>query len=244
MNDQELLGFLAGVIERAHHYDETNSYYVSLANGTKLNQDLGFEARSVVVDNHTSAYLQFPDAGDGVLGRFVPPGQPAVIPLLRPNRIGRVIWAAPPGKTEPVAITTEQAQLVFFATATPVGQALASQSPILRWNVNAAPATGSQATVAFAASPGVTHIGDSCAGTLVSAGTSGTGGVSFRVKDGPNVITTLTYAIQSVAGALTQAGPFGPGLNLRGGLGNAMTVEFGSGLTNVAQSVNLNGFDQ
>src|SRR5690348_2462221 len=152
MSLNNLEAILGRLVAQANHYDESNVAFFSLANGTNLTTDLGFFPRSVIVDNHTSAYMAFPDAGDGITARFVTPNQPAVFPILQHHRIARVRWVAPPGKTEPTPITSEQAQIVFLASPAPVGQGVASQAPVTRWNTNAAPATGAQASATQAAS--------------------------------------------------------------------------------------------
>lgn len=234
---------------RAHelHYDPSNVAYFNQANGTNLSKDLAFIGGSVVVDNNTSAYLHFPDAGDGSTGRYVGPGLPAALPLLNPKRIATVRWEAPPGKVQPAAIATEKAQIVFFrAPVPPVNGIPTPVIPPLRWNINSNPAVGVLASATKAAAAGVTHIGDSFIAALIQ-GTGVAGNDHFSIIDG--VSGGTAYLLRSVIGIPATAGSgivsqMGPGLAYRGTPGNAMTMEFDVLFAAASESVSLAGYDQ
>lgn len=94
--------------------------------------------------------------------------------------------------------------------------------------------------------PGVTHVADLAVFSLVQNGAvSGVFGVVIR--DGATGVGTIIFkALVGVSGTAGdhQAIVVGPGLNIRGTAGNAMTIEFQSGAANVFEAVSLGGFDQ
>jgi hypothetical protein len=108
--------------------EPTNSASFSVANGTLLDQRLGFRAGSCVIDNNTSSYLNVPDASRDGTGRWIPPGTGAAIPILGHISRARITWSAPPGKSQPPAVATEFAQVTFFAAPTPPGFGISSPS--------------------------------------------------------------------------------------------------------------------
>lgn len=201
----------------------------------------GFNAAMAAVSNPGSTWVWFPQVNGWVapftFGALVALGIGRTTPILvRSDQ-------APPGFN--LDTSNLQTITVYFVEDY-LGASPGFQAPgtgATRWNVNAAPATGSQASVAKAASPGVIHVGDAFAGTMVQGGTT-TSGVAFKVLDGAATQFTLTYAVEAVTGHTIQVGPFGPGMGIRGTSGNSMTVQFTAGVANVAETVNLNGYDQ
>lgn len=100
----------------------------AVISGTPLDQRLGFQVGSVVVDNNTSTYLNIPDATKDGTGRYVPPGSGAAMPILGHISRARINWTAPPGKNQPSFVAGESAQVIFFASPMPPGLGLASPS--------------------------------------------------------------------------------------------------------------------
>lgn len=100
----------------------------SVKNGTRLASPAGFLARSATIDNNTSAYCYHPDSG-----LYVPPGTGRSVSF-EGTRSARLEWKAPPGKTQPAAITTEEAQITFFSISTPpFSGAAAPSNQALPW---------------------------------------------------------------------------------------------------------------
>lgn len=106
--------------------DTEGTQSFSVPNGSLLDQRLSFRPGSVVIDNNTSAYLNVPDATKDGVGRWVPPGYPAALPLLGSVSRARINWSAPPNKVQPLVVPTEVAQVVFAASQTPIGLGVAS----------------------------------------------------------------------------------------------------------------------
>jgi hypothetical protein len=121
MSEAEANYLLGRIAALAGQDDPATFRGFSVVNGTPLNSPLDFHPAAAVVDNNTSAYLALPDAVDGVNARWVAPGQPAIIPLLNRNNVARVQWTAPPNKTQPTAVVTERATVIFYRNPNPFG---------------------------------------------------------------------------------------------------------------------------
>jgi len=91
-----------------------------VTNGVPLKQQAQFLVRSVIIDNNTSAFAYHPDSG-----RYVPPGAGAAFGC-RGTHHCRILWLAPPGRVQPVAVATEKAQVTFCASPTPPGTGIGS----------------------------------------------------------------------------------------------------------------------
>src|SRR2546430_5474267 len=100
--------------------DPNASTGYDVANGTDLNQGLGFIARSAIIDNNTSAFCFQPDSG-----LFIPPRQGRSVGFPA-TRHGKLQWKAPPGYAQAAAVAAERAQVRFYAAAAPPGSGLAS----------------------------------------------------------------------------------------------------------------------
>lgn len=228
--------------QEAQDTEGTQSFTVP--NGTPLDQRTSFVVGSCIVDNNTSAWINIPDATKDGTGRFVGPGQGASFPILGHISRARVNWLAPPGKVQPAIVATEQAQVIFLAAAVPPGFGFAAPVPSLRWNIFAAPATGSQASAVRAATPGVTHIADSAIWSCAAPAAPGAAvESSFSILDGASTLHTGVVSLQNIAGDREKI-PIGPGLNQRGTPGNSMTVQWAGGMTGTDQRVSLSGYDQ
>jgi hypothetical protein len=112
------------VASNPRHGRDTKAYNVF--NGVPLNESLpgAFWARSVIIDNRTSAYLKIPSAG-----RWVDPGLGAAF-AIPATQVATVEWTAPPGKVQPAPVATEAAQVSFFSDAIPPGFGITSTQPI------------------------------------------------------------------------------------------------------------------
>lgn len=78
-----------------------------MPSGTQIDEPIGFPAYGVSVDNNTGQWVELPD-----VGRFVAPNTSRQISL-NGKQGARALFRAPPGKTQPVAIPTEECILVF-----------------------------------------------------------------------------------------------------------------------------------
>jgi hypothetical protein len=77
--------------------------------GVTYSDDIGFNARSVIVDNDTGQWLF-----DSASRRYVPPGCfGAVLQFPSGSQIANVLWVAPPGVTQPVGIVGSTAVLIY-----------------------------------------------------------------------------------------------------------------------------------
>lgn len=228
--------------------DTEGSQSFSVSNGLPLDQRTSFVVGSVIVDNNTSAWINIPDATKDGTGRFVGPGQGASFPILGHISRARINWIAPPGKIQPIPIAGEQAQVIFLASAVPPGFGFAAPVPTLRWNVNAFPGVGAQASATRAAAPGITHIGDSLLMRYVNTNAAIATVISGSVIDGPSGGTAFLLITEFAIEAETGDRDFialGPGLNYKGTPGNPMTIEFGGGGGNNTQEVvSMAGLDQ
>lgn len=108
--------------------DTEGSQSFSVANGTNLDQRTSFVVGSVIVDNSTSSYLNVPDATKDGVGRWVPPGTGAAMPILGHISRARINWTAPPSKNQIAPVAGESAQVIFLATAIPPGFGIAAPS--------------------------------------------------------------------------------------------------------------------
>lgn len=81
----------------------------TLTQGTPYSDDLGFNARSLIVDNHTGQWLY-----DAASRRYIPPSTFGVV-LQFPSgsQIGSLSWVAPPGVTQPAGVTGAQAVVIY-----------------------------------------------------------------------------------------------------------------------------------
>jgi hypothetical protein len=93
-----------------------------VANGTNLRTQVGFLARSAIIDNNTSAFAFYQPAGV-----YIPPHKGRAVSFPGTHEVA-LIWQAPPGVTQPAAITTEQAQVKVFASAIAPGAGLAADA--------------------------------------------------------------------------------------------------------------------
>lgn len=96
----------------------------SVPNGAHVNEQLPFDARSVVVDNRTSSYLKVTAAG-----RWVDPGIGASF-AINANDHFEIEWTAPPGKTQVPPVAGEEAQVVFYRDAVPPGSGVTSNQAV------------------------------------------------------------------------------------------------------------------
>ena len=78
-----------------------------------LNQDLGWVAQSVVVDNYSSGWLYIPGAQ-----RYVAPQQLNVTIPIPATQQAEAIWQAPPGQSD-TANAGDQATLTYYSEALP-----------------------------------------------------------------------------------------------------------------------------
>jgi hypothetical protein len=77
--------------------------------GVTYSDDIGFNARSVIVDNDTGQWLF-----DSASRRYVPPGCfGAVLQFPSGSQIANVLWVAPPGVTQPTGIVGSTAILIY-----------------------------------------------------------------------------------------------------------------------------------
>jgi hypothetical protein len=96
----------------------------SVKNGTPLAEQLGFFARSVVVDNRTSSYIFVKGAG-----RWVDPGLGAGMQV-DGTQVAEIEWSAPPGKVQIPPVAGEEAQVVFYSDVAPPGTGVTSLQPV------------------------------------------------------------------------------------------------------------------
>jgi len=102
---------------------QSDSFEVN--NGSELNEQLGYQARSCVVDNFTSSWLYVPAAR-----RYVPPGGGAGFSFDAAQQVAKIQWKTPPGKTPVAAIPTEVAEVVFSTDPTPAGTGITSATSV------------------------------------------------------------------------------------------------------------------
>lgn len=82
-------------------------------NGTPLDEQLGYIALSVVVDNFTSSWCYVPAAQ-----RYVPPGGGGGFSL-EGTQNAKLVWNAPPGKVQVPPIPTEVATVTYSESEIP-----------------------------------------------------------------------------------------------------------------------------
>lgn len=203
-------------------------------------------------DNATPFYINFPQLPAGmqwvfpfVYGFLYPLPVPLYGPLYYDTSTQPAGAQAPPTSSALAQITAYRADpgvSFSFAAGTP-----SIAATISRWQLNASPGIGSQASATRAAAPGVTHIGDSWIVRMLqsAAATTLSGGVG--IIDGPS--GGSPFLLFTVLGGTATTGSadaerLGPGLTLRGTPGRAMTIEFSAGIAGFAQSVSMTGYDQ
>jgi hypothetical protein len=116
----------------------------------------------------------------------------------------------------------------------------------LPWQVHYGPATASQATITQAAVVGHRHVATCIAFAGASVSAPSLTFMSVYLRDGASGsgAILMQFPITISASAGQNVAPFAIcGLTVIGTAGNAMTLEFSAGLTNLAQAVNLSGFD-
>jgi hypothetical protein len=126
-----------------------------------------------------------------------------------------------------------------------VGAALVEKGP--RWSVFSSPATGSQATASRASGGGgVRHVADCITFSGSSVLAPALSFLTLNLRDGATGAGTilLQYAITVDAAVGQNILPFSfCGLGMIGSAATAMTLEFSAGVTNVAQTLTLTGYD-
>ena len=112
------------------------------------------------------------------------------------------------------------------------------------WDINSEPGLGVQATVSLAGVPGVRHVAQVIAATMVQTGTTATNDF-LVIRDGAcgsgTVIFDVRMSVTTTGG--DQKNVYLSGMNVIGTAGNAICIEFGTGHTGVIENVNLLGFD-
>lgn len=94
---------------RARKHDLRMSKRLTLTQGTAFGEDLGFNARSLIVDNNTGQWLY-----DAASRRYIPPGCfGAVLQFPSGSQIGALTWTAPPGVTQPAGVVGSQAVVIY-----------------------------------------------------------------------------------------------------------------------------------
>lgn len=227
--------------------DTEGSQSFAVTNGANLDQRTSFVVGSVIVDNNTSAWISIPDATKDGTGRYVGPGLGGAFPILGHISRARVNWSAPPGKQQPAAIATEQAQVIFLASPVPPGFGFAAPIQPQRWNLLSGPGLGVQASATKAAAAGVTHIADFLAVNAFTGGSAGGGVQAVALRDGVSGTGAALIQVEAISPAATNAidrFAYGPLLGYRGTPGNAMTLEFIAGMANTFEVVALVGYDQ
>lgn len=101
------------------------------------------------------------------------------------------------------------------------------------------PATGSQATVTLAASPGKAYTAHHLAASLISVAAVATA-PSVELDDGATVLWKQWLGLSATAESEQHFEPVG--LAYKGTAGNTMTLKFSAGLANIAQAVNIGAY--
>ena len=82
---------------------------MTLTQGTAFGDDLGFNARCLIVDNNTGQWLY-----DAASRRYIPPGIfGAVLPFPSGSQVGTLTWTAPPGRAQPTGFAGSQAVIIY-----------------------------------------------------------------------------------------------------------------------------------
>ncbi|HEV1992494.1 MAG TPA: hypothetical protein VGR34_06485 [Candidatus Dormibacteraeota bacterium] len=108
------------------------------------------------------------------------------------------------------------------------------------WNQTSAPATGTVASAAQAAAPGLRHICTGLAFSWSSSVAPAATVLTLTVLDGAAVVWTTTIFVPAVVGGGSLVVP---NLNLQGSANQAMTAAFSGGLANLNESVSMQGYD-
>jgi hypothetical protein len=184
--------------------DPSNSQSFSLASGTPLDSPVGFVVGSVLVDNNTSAFLTIVDATADGIGRSVPPGTGAALPILGHISRARAVWTAPPGKVQPPFIAGEAAQLTFLASPVPLGFGLAqSVPPVLGASAVAFPAL-SRAVGTYTFDVPEQHFARGMVIFLANQGGAGSVGVGYHERDATTgVDNNILSSVNIAAGGTT-----------------------------------------